>query len=147
MTLAIARSSAQMGDPDIAIPVLAFTEQQARTKRGVLRFLIKYQGYLFLIWELFGWVMFLVSSIDFTARRKGRYRLVQTGLMVVYYCLYFGLLFPRNRLKQAQQIVQACCRECGLSYHETGFLQSYREIFEHLRRVSASTVAPSIPTR
>jgi len=218
----------QMGDPDIAIPVLAFTEQQARTKRGVLRFLMKYQGYLFLIWELFGWVMFLVSSIEFIARRKGRYRPVQTGLMVVHYCLYFGLLFtcldvwqailffvihralsglylgsiaasnhkgmlvwdnggpgdflrrqvpssrnvrahpmtdfwygglnyqiehhhfptiPRNRLKQAQQTVQACCRECRLSYHETGFLQSYREIFEHLRRVSASTVAPSIPTR
>jgi len=53
-----------MGDPDIAIPVLAFTEQQARTKRGVLRFLMKYQGYLFLIWELFGWVMFLSPVLN-----------------------------------------------------------------------------------
>ena len=33
-------------DPDISIPVLAFSEEQARAKRGVLRFVVRYQAYL-----------------------------------------------------------------------------------------------------
>src|SRR2546421_6366161 len=32
-------------DPDIAIPLLAFTEEEARSKRGFLRFMVKYQAY------------------------------------------------------------------------------------------------------
>jgi fatty acid desaturase len=44
---------------------------------------------------------------------------------------------PRNKLKAAQHIVKAFCQERSIPYHETGFLQSYREIFQHLHQVSA----------
>jgi fatty acid desaturase len=205
-------------DPDISIPMLAFTEEEARSKRGFLRFMVKYQAYLYLPLELLGWVSFLIFSISFVLQKKSRYPLSETLLMVVHYLLYFGLLFsclsiwqailffvihralfglylgsvaapnhkgmlvsdkdspldflhqqvlssrnvrahpftdfwygglnyqiehhlfptiPRNQLKAAQHIVKAFCQEHDIPYHETGFLQSYREIFQHLYQVSA----------
>jgi fatty acid desaturase len=44
---------------------------------------------------------------------------------------------PRNRLRDAQPIVEAYCRELGVSYHSTGLLASYGEGFAHLHRASA----------
>ena len=44
---------------------------------------------------------------------------------------------PRNNLRKAQEIVRPFCRERGISYHETGVVRSYREVLQHLHRVSA----------
>ena len=205
-------------DPDIGIPLLAFTVEEARSRRGFPRFMVKHQAYLYLPLELLGWVSFLIFSIQFLAQKKAKYPKTEAALMIVHYLLYAGLLFfclniwqallffvinralfglylgsvaapnhkgmlvsdkgapldflhqqilssrnvrahpvtdfwygglnyqiehhlfptiPRNRLREAQQIVKAFCQEYGIAYHETGFLQSYREIFEHLYQVSA----------
>lgn len=44
---------------------------------------------------------------------------------------------PRCNLKKAQPIVEAFCRDLGVSYHETGLFASYKEVFSHLHRESA----------
>ena len=44
---------------------------------------------------------------------------------------------PRNRLKDAREIVRAFCLERGIPYHETGFWQSQREILGYMHEVSA----------
>ena len=44
---------------------------------------------------------------------------------------------PRNRLKEAQKIVRPFCGEHLVSYHETGVVQSQREILQYLHHVSA----------
>ena len=44
---------------------------------------------------------------------------------------------PRNKLREAQPVVKDFCREHSLAYHETGVLQSYREILQHLHEVGA----------
>jgi fatty acid desaturase len=44
---------------------------------------------------------------------------------------------PRNKLKEAQPIIRGFCQEHSISYHETGVLQSYREILQHLHEVGA----------
>jgi fatty acid desaturase len=205
-------------DPDISIPLLAFTEEEARSKRGFLRFMVKYQAYLYLPLELLGWVSFLIFSISFLLQKKAKYPKTEAFLMTIHYLLYFGLLFfclnvwqallffvihralfglylgsvaapnhkgmlvsdkedqldflhqqvlssrnvrahpftdfwygglnyqiehhllptiPRNKLREAQQIVKSFCQEHDIPYHETGFFQSYREIFQHLNQVSA----------
>jgi fatty acid desaturase len=205
-------------DPDIAIPLLAFTEEEARSRRGFLRFMVKYQAYFVLPLELLGWLTFLIFSIRFLFERKAKYPLTEALLMVFHYVLYFGLLFsrlniwqailffimqralfglylgsvaapnhkgmlvldkdsqldflrqqvltsrnvkahpltdfwygglnyqiehhlfptmPRNRLKEAQHIVKAYCEQHSIPYHETGVLQSYREILGYLHEVSA----------
>ena len=44
---------------------------------------------------------------------------------------------PRNRLREAQQIVKAYCKQHAIPYHETSMLQSYKEILGYLHKVSA----------
>ena len=205
-------------DPDIAIPLLAFTEEEARSRQGFLRFMVKYQAYFVLPLELLGWLTFLIFSVRFLLERKAKYPLAEMSVMALHYLLYFGLLFsrlniwqtivffivqralfglylgsvaapnhkgmpvldkdsridflrqqvltarnvrahfltdfwygglnyqiehhlfptmPRNRLKEAQPIVRAYCEQHSIPYHETGVLQSYREILGYLHEVSA----------
>ena len=205
-------------DPDIGIPMLAFTEEEALSKQGFLRFMVKYQAYLYLPLELLGWLTFLIFSINFIVQKKTKYPLAEGLVMFFHYLLYVGLLFsclsfwqavlffvihralfglylgsvaapnhkgmpvsekghpldflhqqilssrnikaspiadfwygglnyqiehhlfptiPRNNLGKAQRIVKDFCQEYEISYHETGFVQSYREIFQHLNEVSA----------
>ena len=42
---------------------------------------------------------------------------------------------PRNKLRAAQPIIRDFCREHSVAYHETGVLQSYKEILRHLHEV------------
>jgi len=44
---------------------------------------------------------------------------------------------PRNKLRKAQAIVKAFCKEHAIAYHETTMLQSYCEILHCLHQVSA----------
>ena len=44
---------------------------------------------------------------------------------------------PRNRLKNARPVVRAFCADHGVTYHETGFWRSIREILSHMHAVSA----------
>jgi fatty acid desaturase len=206
-------------DPDIGIPMLAFTEEEARKKRGLLRLMVRYQAYLFLPFELLAWLTFLSLSIGFLVTGKAKYPHSEASLMAVHYVLYFWLLFAclptvqallffavhraifglyvgsvaapnhkgmpvlttddrldfllrqvltsrnvrahpvtdfwygglnyqidhhlfptvaRNRLKDLQRIVKSFCLERGIPYHETGFVESYEEIFQYLNEVGSS---------
>jgi fatty acid desaturase len=42
---------------------------------------------------------------------------------------------PRNKLREAQQIIRDFCGDHSIAYHETSVLQSYREILQHLHEV------------
>ena len=44
---------------------------------------------------------------------------------------------PRNKLREAQQIIRSFCGDHSIAYHETSVLQSYREILQHLHEVGA----------
>ena len=44
---------------------------------------------------------------------------------------------PRNKLKQAREIVKPFCQSHGLPYHETGVWQSNKEILGYMHEVSA----------
>lgn len=211
-------------DPDIGIPFLAFTEEEALAKPGFLRFMVRYQAYLYLPLELLGWLSFLIFSIGFLMQKKAKHPRVEGIVLVIHYLLYFGFLLfclnvwqallffvihralfglylgsvaapnhkgmlvsgtenrldflhqqvlssrnvkshpitdfwygglnyqiehhlfptiPRNNLGKAQQIVKAFCQEYDIPYHETGHIQSYREIFQHLHSVSAALSSAS----
>lgn len=206
-------------DPDITMPLLAFTEKDALSKQGILRFMVKYQAYFFFPLLLLVAFSGLIWGIQFLLQKKPKYLLPEMLLMTLHYLLYFGLLLsrlniwqvvlfitvhqaffglyfgsvfapnhkgmlllekddpldflrqqvltardikaspftdfwygalnyqiehhlfttiPRNKLKEAQQIVRAYCREHSIPYHETGVLQSYKEILGYLNEVSAS---------
>lgn len=205
-------------DPDIAIPLLAFSEEQARTKQGVARFVVKYQAYFFVPLLAVEALHMQFHSMLFLVREQFRYRGVEMLLLGLHFVLYAGLLFtvlgpgralifilihqgfsgiylgmsfaanhkgmpllendqqmdflrqqvlttrnltfhaltdfvfgplacqiehhlfpamPRNKLREAAEIVRAFCQERSIDYYETGVVQSYREIFQHLHLVGA----------
>jgi fatty acid desaturase len=59
-------------DPDIEIPALAFSSEQARAKRGVSRWVAKYQAFLFFPLLLAAAVMLRIASIQAVLRRESR---------------------------------------------------------------------------
>ena len=205
-------------DPDVDIPLLAFEEKQALDKRGIARFVVKYQAALIFPLSLLQALSMHRNSIRFLIEKKAKSTLAEALVMGAHFVLYFGLLFsvleplrallfiavhrglfgmymvsifapnhkampvldrdsqldflrrqvltsrnviahpitdfwygglnyqiehhlfprlPRNKLREAQQIVKAFCRDHSIAYHETSVLQSYREILQHLYEVSA----------
>jgi len=79
-------------DPDVDIPLLAFEEEQAFEKRGLARFVVKYQAILIFPLALLQALSMLRSSVEFLASKKARRPLTEGLLIVTHLALYFGLL-------------------------------------------------------
>jgi fatty acid desaturase len=85
------------------------------------------------------------SEMDFLSRQVLTARNVRANPIIDYW--YGGLNYqiehhlfpsmPRRHLGEAQRVVRAYCTQHGISYHETGFMQSYREILGYLYEISA----------
>ncbi len=55
---------------------------------------------------------------------------------------------PRNQLQRVQPVIKAFCAEHGVPYRESGFTQTYLDIFRHMWRVSRLVPAgPNIGSR
>ncbi|HET9910132.1 MAG TPA: fatty acid desaturase [Anaerolineales bacterium] len=81
-------------DPDIAIPVIAFTEKAALEKRGIPRFIVKYQSFFFFPLLLFEAYSLHVGSIRFFIQRTTwKYRLVEILLLTLHFVWFFSLIF------------------------------------------------------
>jgi fatty acid desaturase len=205
-------------DPDIDIPVIAFTREEARRKQGIARFIVRYQAYFFLPVTCLLAFSQRIRSIQFLVHRQGKHTAAEALCMGIHLVLYFGLplysltlwpamlfvvihqalhgvytasvvsanhkgmpvldkysrldflrrqvltarnvkahpltdfwygglnyqiehhLFPkiaRNKLREAQRTIKTFCQAHSLPYYESGLLQSYREIVQHLHQVSA----------
>ena len=81
-------------DPDIAIPVLAFTKEEALEKRGIIKAMVKYQGYLFVPILMFETFSLRVGSLQFFANRKDwKYRKLEIALFCLHFAWFFGMIF------------------------------------------------------
>jgi len=80
-------------DPDVDVPLLAFEEEQAFEKRGIARFIVKYQAVLIFPLSLLQSLSMLRSSVEFLASKDARRPLTEGSLIVAHFALYFGLLF------------------------------------------------------
>jgi fatty acid desaturase len=80
-------------DPDMDIPVLAFTEEDAQTRRGLARKVLPFQAALFIPFVSLSSIDFQLSSIRFqlsgSSKSLGR-RILELGLLVAHKVLYFG---------------------------------------------------------
>jgi fatty acid desaturase len=85
----------QLGkDPDLNIPVIAFTASQATDRRGLGRVLIRYQGYLFfpmLLLEAVSMHVISIGSVLAGAARPGR-RAVEGALLLVHFAGYLTVV-------------------------------------------------------
>lgn len=85
------------------------------------------------------------SKMDFLRRQVLTARNIYTG-PVTDFC-YGGLNYqiehhlfpsmPRNKLKQAKQIIKPFCQAHAIPYHETSIGQSLKEILQHLHAIGA----------
>ena len=81
-------------DPDIAIPVIAFSEKAALEKRGIPRFIVKYQKFFFLPLLLFeAYSLHIGSLIFFVKKTTWKYRGIEILLFVLHLVGYFTIIF------------------------------------------------------
>ena len=80
-------------DPHTALPVFAFSEEQARSKRGTLRFLVGYQSFYFLPVLLLEGIGVRTASVGYLVGGKAKNGVTEALLMALHFVLYLGLLF------------------------------------------------------
>jgi fatty acid desaturase len=81
-------------DPDIDIPVLAFTEEDALSKGGFYRFIVRYQPWLFYpMLTLEGVFGLRLAGFLYLLNNKVKYPGVEQAVFAGHFVVYFGLLF------------------------------------------------------
>lgn len=80
-------------DPDVDIVLVAFSEEQALSKQGIARLVVKYQAYLLFPLSLLQALSMNFSSIQFLVERKAKHTLAEAISLGAHFVVYFGLLF------------------------------------------------------
>jgi fatty acid desaturase len=80
-------------DPDLDIPLLAFTPGQSATKQGLHRFTSKYQAYLFFPLLLLEGLSLHWASIDAAWRGDMRSRGLEKALQIAHIAAYLAAVF------------------------------------------------------
>lgn len=88
-------------DPDLDLPMLAFSEEEAAAKRGAWRFMARYQSYFFLPILAFEGVGLRLASLQFIVRRNRRYPIMEPVLVLVHSVAYVGLLVSVLSIRDA----------------------------------------------
>ena len=75
-------------DPDIKVGAIAYTDEQARARRGAGRLAAMYQAYLFFPLTTFlAWSMH-VTGLTYLIKEDSRYRRLEFGLLAVHAIVY-----------------------------------------------------------
>ncbi|NKQ58180.1 acyl-CoA desaturase [Amycolatopsis sp. K13G38] len=80
-------------DPDLDIPLLAFTPEQASAKRGVLRWMAKYQAFLFFPLLLLEGLSLHLSSVQAVLRREVKAVRLEATLLAIHVVGYLAVVF------------------------------------------------------
>jgi fatty acid desaturase len=81
-------------DPDIDIPFMAFSEEQAKSKRGLSRVFAAYQAFLFFPALTLTTYSMQISSAIYTIRQRYRLQSPDAAMLWAHFVLYyFGLPF------------------------------------------------------
>jgi fatty acid desaturase len=87
-------------DPDIAIPIICFSEKDAVSRHHFERFITKYQAFFFFPLLLLVGINLQRTSITFLIKKKIKNSLPEVSMMALHYVLYFGMVFSRLNLWQ-----------------------------------------------
>src|SRR5215471_834341 len=80
-------------DPDIDIPMLSFSHEEALTKTGARRFVSAHQAFFFFPLLTLVAMDLQKSSVIFLSQGKARYQKTEVALLLLHYVAYFGLIF------------------------------------------------------
>ena len=80
-------------DPDINLPFIAFSEDQARGMKGIFRVIARHQAFLFYPLVCFEGFVLKVSGIQYVFGNKLRFPVAEPVLLAAHLGLYLGLVF------------------------------------------------------
>lgn len=80
-------------DPDIHIPAIAFTPEQAESRRGFFRWMVKYQAIIFFPLLLLEGFSLHVSSVNALLNKDLRSRRMELCLLVGHFAAYLTAVF------------------------------------------------------
>lgn len=80
-------------DPDIEVPALAFSDEQARAKRGLLRWVTKYQAFLFFPLLLAEAVVLRIASVRAVLRSEVKATWLEAALLTIHIVGYLAAAF------------------------------------------------------
>ena len=81
-------------DLDINLPLLAFTDEQALSKKGLYRFVVRYQAFFFFPMMLLEAISLRLDGAQYLIRgRDVKYPVTEPLLMTAHFVVYLGLLF------------------------------------------------------
>ena len=80
-------------DPHTALPIFAFSEEQAHSKEGFLGRIVGYQSFYFFPILLLEGVGIRAAGAQFLLAKDVKGKWWEAGLMVLHFTIYFGLLF------------------------------------------------------
>ena len=79
------RAPNQVGmDPDMDVPLLAFSPEQARAATGLKRTIIRYQAFAFPVMLLFEGIALRIASVTYLWRGKARFPVAESTLIAVH---------------------------------------------------------------
>jgi fatty acid desaturase len=77
-------------DPDVNMRSIAYTPEQAESRRGVLRFVVRYQAFLFFpLTCLMAWSMHMAGA-RFLASERPRHRWLEIATLLIHAVVYVG---------------------------------------------------------
>jgi fatty acid desaturase len=79
-------------DPDISLPVIAFSREQAVTKRGIARLMVKYQAFLFFPLLTLEYYSLRVFSAKFLVLGRSKHGVLEAVVMALHYPLFLGFV-------------------------------------------------------
>ena len=87
-------------DPDISIPALCYSVEEAQKRHGIWRFLAKYQAFFFFPFTLLVSIEFQRSGVLFLLTHRVKYRWAEVSLLLLHYVLFFWFVFSVFHLWQ-----------------------------------------------
>ena len=94
-------------DPDVNMPILAFSEEQALQKKGLAKFLVKHQAFIwFPLLTSVAFIMRFGNAVTLVKNLRGKrwkFHLTEAVFLLAGCALYFGVIF--NSLSFTQAIV------------------------------------------
>jgi fatty acid desaturase len=114
-------------DPDIGITALAFTTDQARAKSGLVRLIVRHQGWLFFPLLLLEAAHLHLASIKSVLRGSGRANTIEELLLLAHVAAYLGAVVWVLSPLQAIAFVVV----------QQGLFGSYAQALRHLHSVGA----------
>jgi fatty acid desaturase len=80
-------------DPDIEIPILAFTEEQAQRKRGIAKFIVRHQAWFFFPALCLTGLSLRMGSMRYLLSQKFTKVWLEYVLLALHFFLYVTLVF------------------------------------------------------